>query len=488
MSSWPGSPMLRRVDRFWRARRANVATTFALSIVPIMFALGMTVDYGYAVKVRAKMNAAADAAALSTVTSSSMALTTAQVQASAKTLFNAQVAAIGRVSYDSTSYPVVTVQDVVQNNQRVRTATVSYQATAQNAFGNFLGRSTITIGGASTATASTSPNIDFYLMLDTSPSMAIPSTQAGINAMNAATPYQDGGVGCAFACHENYPSRESNGGTRRNPVFGNQGCPDDPRSRPGPCLDNYTIARNLGLTLRSDLVNQAVVNLVDTARNTAAATGAVYQLAGYTFDATTNVAFPLQLPTDATKTAAAANINMLVVDSENSNNGDQNTVFDDWGSTKGAFTVLRSAMGQAYNGAGAGSGTNNVGDHPQQILMIVTDGVADEPYNGTRIYNPAGGTTNLVTNLNTTCTSIKANTNVRIAVLYLVYNPLPLKNGSGGQTWYAGHVAPLQNNISPTLQNCASPGLFFQVNTGGDVSSAMNTLFQAAVRTARLSN
>jgi hypothetical protein len=45
-----------------------------------------------------------------------------------------------------------------------------------------------------------------------------------------------------------------------------------------------------------------------------------------------------------------------------------------------------------------------------------------------------------------------------------------------------------QNDISPTLSNCASPGLFYQVNVGGDISAALSNLFGAAVKTARLSN
>ena len=269
-------------------------------------------------------------------------------------------------------------------------------------------------------------------------------------------------------------------------MYGNPGCPDDPKNYPVTCWDNYQIARYLNVPLRMDLVKQAVSNLVDQAQATATLNGAAYQLAGYTFDATTSQAFALQAPSATTKVLANANINMLQVVSENSNNGDQNTVFDDWGSTKGAFTVLQTAMSSAYNGAGAGSGSNTPGDHPQQVLMIVTDGVADEPYNGNRLYNPLGGTTSLGSDSNDTCTTIKKNANVRIAVLYLVYNPLPMTNGKGNPSWYSGHVYPVQNDISPTLQNCASPGLFYQVNTGGDVSAAMVSLFQSAIRTAHL--
>ena len=46
------------------------------------------------------------------------------------------------------------------------------------------------------------PNIDFYLLLDNSPSMALPADTAGITQMQNLTPTQDGGNSCAFACHQ----------------------------------------------------------------------------------------------------------------------------------------------------------------------------------------------------------------------------------------------------------------------------------------------
>jgi hypothetical protein len=66
-------------------------------------------------------------------------------------------------------------------------------------------------------------------------------------------------------------------------------------------------------------------------------------------------------------------------------------------------------------------------------------------------------------------------------VLYTEYLPLPTN------AWYNTYVAPFQSNIAPTLQSCASTGLFFQVNTGGDISAALASLFQYAIQSAYLS-
>ena len=58
------------------------------------------------------------------------------------------------------------------------------------------------VHGTSMSQATMPPNIDFYLLLDNSPSMALPATTAGITQMQNLTPTQDGGNGCAFACHQ----------------------------------------------------------------------------------------------------------------------------------------------------------------------------------------------------------------------------------------------------------------------------------------------
>ena len=118
-----------------------------------------------------------------------------------------------------------------------------------------------------------------------------------------------------------------------------------------------------------------------------------------------------------------------------------------------------------------GNGTNNAGDTPQEVLFFVTDGVEDENVNG-------GRQQSLMSNAQ--CTTIKQR-GIRIAVLYTEYLPLPTNS------WYNTYIAPFQPNIGPTLQACASPGLYYEVKTGGDISAALNQLFQIAVQTSFLS-
>ena len=78
------------------------------------------------------------------------------------------------------------------------------------------------------------------------------------------------------------------------------------------------------------------------------------------------------------------------------------------------------------------------------------------------------------------CTTIK-NRGTMIAVLYTEYLPLPTNS------WYNTYVAPYQTTLGTNIQNCASPGLYFEITTDGDITSAMQTLFQLAISSARLS-
>lgn len=50
------------------------------------------------------------------------------------------------------------------------------------------------------------------------------------------------------------------------------------------------------------------------------------------------------------------------------------------------------------------------------------------------------------------------NRGIRIAVLYTTYYPLP--TNPWYNTYIATYIAPFQSRIGPTMQSCASPGLF----------------------------
>jgi len=359
-------------------------------------------------------------------------------QTAATNVFNSQSSTVKNVSVNS---PNITVTDSTTG----RTAVVSYSATKSNLFMGLLGIPTTTITGSATATAGLSVNINFYLLLDNSPSMNIAATTAGINTMVNHTSAQGG---CAFACHESNPAADN---------LGNPGG-----------IDNYTLAKNLGVVTRIQNLASATQSLMTTATSVEGSNTSQYKMAIYTFNGSGLNTIQSLTSNLSTAKASAANIDVLEVYDNNcltktNCNSDTDTNFE-------------TAMSQINNiMPNPGLGTPN--STPQEVLFLVSDGVDDEvatscsqTMNGSRCQQP----------FNTTwCTTVK-NRGIQIAVLYTVYLPLPTN------AWYNTWIAPFQNRIASNIESCASPGMFFSVTTDGDITAAMQALFQQAVATARL--
>jgi Flp pilus assembly protein TadG len=427
-------------------RKGNVAIIFALSLIPIIFLTGMAMDFSSAISKRVRLNAAADAAALAAVTPTMMGQTVATATTAAQNVFNGTAAGIPGATGVTPSISVTST-----NGGLTRTVTVSYTANSTNSFPNVLGlitgksQASWSISGSSTSTATTSPNINFYLLLDNSPSMNIAATTAGINTMVSNTSAQGG---CAFACHETDPAADNLG---------------NPHGE-----DNYTLAQNLGVTTRIENMAAATQALMSTAQSTMAANNATYEMAIYTFNVSGTTTVQSLTSNLTTAGTAASGINVL-------------EVYDNGCLTKSncnndTDTNFPSAMSQ-INGYMPNPGTGTANSTPQEVLFLVTDGVEDDntgvcsqPLDGTRCQAPFD---------TTWCTTVK-NRGIRIAVLYTEYLPLPTNS------WYNQWISPFQTQIATNMQNCASSGLYFAITTDGDISAAMQALFEQAVATARL--
>jgi Flp pilus assembly protein TadG len=470
-------------SRLCRNRDGNVAMIFALSIIPIIFFAGMGLDFAAATQKRVKLNAAADAAALAAVAPGMMNQSDASAIAAAQNMFTAQSATVPQLNIDP-SQPTVTVT----HTGLARNVNVTYTANSINAFPNVLGLLTggtaqqyWPIGGSAQTSSTIPPNMNFYLLLDNSPSMALAATTAGITTMNNNTTAQGG---CAFGCHETNPTASDVAG---NPfVSGNS----------GPRIDNYTLAQNLGVVLRIQNVAAATSSLMTSAQQyqtTNSQFNVAYKMAIFTFaDAGIDPVFPAGCSTSsctpsnnlsAAGTAASA-VDVILVCSNNylgpyqngacqNNNSDQDTEFDT------AMSQMNTLMPNP--GTGAANST------PQEVLFIVTDGVEDKKLSDTwqTICKETETGSRCQQEFDTQlCTTIK-NRGIFIAILYTVYEPLPA-SGNGSNSWYNSYVAPYQTKIGPNLQSCASPGLYFAVTTDQDITTAMTALFQASVATARL--
>src|ERR1700752_950997 len=108
-------PSLKRVGasivRFRRDTRANIAITFAIAAIPILGAVGLATDYSMAVRIRTKLQSAADTAAVAAVSEKSAGWTAAMAMST-----NGTVGA-GVTEADNVFRGVASTTDGYQNLQ-----------------------------------------------------------------------------------------------------------------------------------------------------------------------------------------------------------------------------------------------------------------------------------------------------------------------------------------------------------------------------------
>ncbi len=503
---------MRFFGRLAANRRGNVLMLMGFSVIPLTLATGIAVDYARASRLQTKLNAAADAATLAAVTQPMMLKSNSEAETALINMFNSQITGQPGLIWNSADLQKsVTGNDLVNST---RTAVATYTAKSQNAFAGIIGFPTITIGGTSTATATAAPNIDFYLALDTSSSMALPTTTAGFTTM-------DNAVSCAFACHSNKIQQyvggsiptlilnnatfslvkgsfgTSGGGANRKKFLDNDGTYFYNNNKPatdnkcknssgydicvynsdGTYADSYWYAINQGVRLRVTDERQAASDLMALAQSYATANSRTYRAALYTFDHKTNLKTIATLTSSLSSVSTAAqNIDVVMVNDQAGNgrppNGQSGTEY--------LFTSFESVLTKMSTEMPAlsGQGTNTIGDTPQAFLFMVTDGMSDE--------NIGSGRTRTAMQEAqiTQCTAIKAR-RIKIAILYTEYTSASIEDDEQSQKDLANAAIP---NIAPQLTKCASPDLMFTVKTDQSITDALQALFAKAVSTARIAN
>lgn len=461
-------------------RKGSVVFIFGLAALPLLIAAGGALDYATTGRVQTQLGAIADSAALAATTPAMMLQTATNAQTAATNMFAAQAQRIKTLTYDATKLTVA-VNDATSTFSKIRTVNVSYTAQITNAFGALYRNSTTTFTVKAATTASTARNIDFYLVLDNSPSMELPATTAGVKAMTTAT-------GCAFACHENNFSEA--GYTVQYPGYGT--------------IDSYAYAKNQGIVLRIDNVRESAKSLASTAQAMMVANGANYRFAAYAFNMGFTQLVALTAATSANVSVIAAGINAMtppLMEKENYLPAGASYTYptsaSTWTSTtigvsplntRNAMTDIGMALTQANSLiANPGNGTSASGDSPQKVLLLVTDGLVDGNFvsnaacnNYQKSYsNSFGAFYRCLGPLDASyCTTIK-NRGIRIAVLNTVYYPTPDNGG-----FFDAAVKPFLSQVGDALKSCASTDLYFEVDGGGDISNAMTIMFQKAVTTA----
>ena len=518
-------------------RGGNVIIIVAGAMIPMTFAVGFGIDYARAMKLQSQMGAAADAAAVAAVTAMSMQDNSTAGQTKAQTaainMFTGQVANLKGVIFNKTNDLIVTISTTgaLNNGRRVM---VQWRAQSTNIFAGLLGAPSLPISGTVSSQAIKAPYINFYLVMDTSPSMLLPTTSTGLSSIRTATSTTSLTSGCDFACHEQNPHSDAvyirdssqrdiylsanyytsgqpgfqtyylvNAST--NKVYNSAGTllsgytysngtvsytsGRTTTSVPGYFADGYWLTHNYGsvvsgsssIEVRIDAERVAAQQLIPYAANQASANGVTYNLQMYAFNwshpgSTNNPVTALTSTMADVGTLSASSVPDLYASQDYwANNGcptSSNCINDAATEFNNMFTTMNNIMPTPGDGTTSSS--------PQEVMFLITDGMSDEVVNGSR-WNRELNLTDLAQ-----CTTIKSR-GIRIAVLYTQYLPDALT----GDSWSQSNVAPYLGNVAPALQACASSGsdgtaLFYQVTTDQNISDALVTLFALTVQQAHL--
>jgi Flp pilus assembly protein TadG len=443
-------------DLFAHFRRdisGNVAVSFAILCVPLISAVGCAVDYSRASQLQSKLQAAADAASVGSVSRTSPAFIAAGSMTAdgvidvgatdASNIFNGNMAGV-------TGYTLNSLTPVVKKQGSNVVSTVTFSATVPTLFLGVMGQKAMTRTGSSTSTASMPQYIDFYLLLDNSPSMGVAATPADVATMVSHTSDQ-----CAFACHDYNNSN-----------------------------NYYNLAKTLGVTTRIDVLRSATQQLMDTAAQTETYPNQ-FRMAIYDFGASSKTIglralFSLSSSLSSAKTAAG-NIDLMGVYGNNdSYTGDKDT----------QFSTVFPAINNVIPAPGSG-----VSGSPLKYLFFVSDGVADESNSSCAktMTNSTWGSIapRCQSPINPALCKTLKDAGIKIAVLYTTYLQLPTNS------WYMSWIDPFNkgpygpspaSEIAQNMQACASPGFYFEVSPTQGISDAMNALFRKAVADAHIAN
>ncbi len=518
---------LRLIGNFRSDQRGNIAVIFAIACVPLISAVGCAVDYSMATRMRAKLQSAADGAAVASISQRSPGYVAAAAMSTsgsvtagvtdANNIFDGNMSQV-------TGYTNLSRTSTVTKTGISLTSNIQFSADVPVTFMKVVGYQSLTVSGSSSARSSLPPYLDFYLTLDVSGSMGLPSTTAEAVRMQSINPdnYRQYPTGCTLACHfspqnsactdsgtQGYPtnnyclgyaiSRVSQSGyagllttTTANSTYpaGKRlsstmvsGLPNSLYTALPPVSNCPTAGTNACIQLRLDAVGYAVNQLFITANATEKVTNQ-FRIGLYPFIRYLNANyFPLTSAingnpaTSGTINYAAANLASLLDTNMDANLGSGGTHIDN--ALHSLNTVITSV--------GDGSSSNNTVPY----VFLVTDGAQDNQVKG--VPNGGWSGSNHATVLNdpintypTACADLKAR-GIIVSVLYIPYqtiNPVNTSFAGNEDTYANNNIA----NIPASLSGCASPGFFYTANTPADITAALNAMFNHALITAHITN
>ncbi|CDN47255.1 TadE/TadG family type IV pilus assembly protein [Neorhizobium galegae] len=436
-------------------RRGNIAIMFSLLLVPLITAVGASLDYVQAYNARSKMQADLDSALLGAVKSVGT-LDNAALKTRIQEWFAAQT------DLGSGGYTLEDV-DIDTSNRRI---TATAHATVSTTLLRIAGINEVVVGASSSVEGPGRAYLDVYIILDKSASMLLAATSTGQSSLMASS------AACAFACH----TPEGSTFTYKSKTYSNV----------------YDLSVAMNIKLRADVSVDAareVLDLVDTAD----AAHERIRVGLYTLGKTTTQVLSPTFSTAAARTKLNDKTSGMT-----SASSEDATYFDF------SLTALKPMIGTA------GDGTTK--DAPLKLVLLLTDGVQSErnwvlqDNSGIRFPTAKSSLQTVVTPLNSKwCKPVK-DINATIGVLYTEYLPMTWDWGynatlgktmssSGFSSIWGGTIASGKGSntrtayISKALEECAtSSDLFLQASSAEDIADGLSSLFRQYLSKVRLTN
>jgi Flp pilus assembly protein TadG len=432
----PMQSVWRRLARWRKDQRGAVAVLFAITFTALLALVALGIDVGFAVWARGQLDIAADAAALTAATkgandyvAGNSTWETTGEEAGEKR-FYAQADTIPGVQHATVSAPVRPKDAAISGVTAVATYTATYTPYFSDLFRLLPGAidlSTIPINGSAAVTRLIRPYFELSIMMDASSSMAIGATQTDMdnlgNLVRKGPQFTTWGQSqnCAFGCH-----------------FSASGD------------DFYSLAHANNVTLRIDVVKQAISNLIQSITQSSSASQ--FQVGLYTFNQSFTT---VSTPNSDLQAVATAAQNIAI------------PVTTDGGTPSTNLPLALQSLTSAIPASGNGWSTAS----PLRYVFILTDGVADYPGAKGRTMVPIDPAD---------CAALKAK-GVQILTLYTTYIPLTPPYVPQANAFYNANIAPFSNQIQPNMVACASsPSFAFEASDPSGIASALKAMLAAA--------
>ena len=438
-------------------------SVYAAIAFPIFLAmLGFGLDYWSTLSVKARLDAAADDAAIAGakaavayMMSNPSNLTGDALTAAAETVGDTAAKQAFSANAGATLVSNPMTPSVVHSYAAPKfTYTVSFSGTRNTSFANLVGVSGLGLGGSSTATQSRPTWVNVYVLVDASQSMGIAANQSQMTALyNASLPYNPDmndygrGVGCVFGCHV----------------------------AQGTSISMEQVAHNNNILLRIDVARAAIANMAQVAQANAVVSNiqfAVYQMQQ---DPSTgsllNQVYPASgLTSDYAALGTAMGPNSYVLDLGNNTSGGI-------GDSNQSASLAQFAQNMTAQGDGSSAAS------PLNYVFVVTDGAIDTPGACTD-----GHCTQVIPS--TACDAIKTK-GATVGVIYTTYINIYAKNdpNQGLDNRFSALVQPFLGMIPGNLKSCSSgAGWYYEATDDTQLLNDMNQLFQSTLTLVRLTN